>query len=96
MPQSEVLEIYENMGYLTQSFQKIMRIGGTLMNEGNLGKVTNLNDVCFKCGKPYHFIRDCSVHKGETRNVSSPEETRTKVGTRSMTCQAEEELLIML
>ena len=35
------------------------------MKEGNLDKVTNTYDVCFKCGKPDHFIRDCRVHKGE-------------------------------
>lgn len=36
------------------------------------------------------------MHNGEYKNVSSSEETRTKVGTMSVTSQVEEKLFIML
>lgn len=46
------------MAYLPWRFQKIVRKHGGLIKKGNLNRATNLNDLCHKCGKPCHLIRD--------------------------------------
>ncbi|XP_015161849.1 uncharacterized protein [Solanum tuberosum] len=60
---SEVSEEDEDMAYLTRRFQKIVRKHGGFRKTGSSSRVANVNDLCHKCGKPGHFIRDCPMHK---------------------------------
>ena len=47
------------------------------MKKGNLD-ATDSNDVCFKCGKPDHFIRNCPMHKAENKKCVKSREDKNK------------------
>ena len=56
------------MSYLTERYQKIVKKHGGFQEEKvNSNRTENANDVCFKCGKQDHFIRDFPIHKGENK-----------------------------
>ncbi|XP_070025553.1 uncharacterized protein [Nicotiana sylvestris] len=52
------------MAYLTKRFQKMVRKNGGMLKRGSSSKSKNYN-LCHKCGKPGHFIKDCPLMKQE-------------------------------
>nr|XP_033517713.1 uncharacterized protein LOC117281984 [Nicotiana tomentosiformis] len=52
------------MAYLTIRFQKMVRRNGGIPKRGSSSKPKNY-DLCHKCGKPGHFIKDCPLLKQE-------------------------------
>ncbi|XP_070049067.1 uncharacterized protein [Nicotiana tomentosiformis] len=52
------------MAYLTRRFQKMVRRNGGIPKRGSSSKPKNY-DLCHKCGKPRHFIKDCPLLKQE-------------------------------
>ncbi|XP_070008496.1 intracellular protein transport protein USO1-like [Nicotiana sylvestris] len=50
-----------DMAYLTKRFQKMVRRNGGILKRGNSSKPKNY-DLCHKCGKPEHFIKDSKRH----------------------------------
>ncbi|XP_070049302.1 uncharacterized protein [Nicotiana tomentosiformis] len=50
------------MAYLTKRFQKMVRRNGGITKRGSSSRPTSY-DLCHKCGKPGHFIKDCPLHK---------------------------------
>ncbi|XP_070028996.1 uncharacterized protein [Nicotiana sylvestris] len=61
---SESSEEDSDMAYLTKRFQKMARINGGIPKRGSSSKARN-NDLCHKCGKLGHFIKDFSLLKQE-------------------------------
>ncbi|XP_070057774.1 uncharacterized protein [Nicotiana tomentosiformis] len=53
-----------DMAYLTIRFQKMVRRNGGIPKRGSSSKPKNY-DLCHKCGKPGHFIKDCPLLKQE-------------------------------
>ncbi|XP_070054377.1 uncharacterized protein [Nicotiana tomentosiformis] len=51
-----------DMAYLTRRFQKMVRRNGGIPKKGSSSKPKNY-DLCHKCGKPIHFIKDCPLLK---------------------------------
>ncbi|XP_070050844.1 uncharacterized protein [Nicotiana tomentosiformis] len=50
------------MAHLTKRFQKMVRRNGSIPKRGSSSKPKNY-DLCHKCGKPGHFIKDCPLLK---------------------------------
>nr|XP_016485121.1 PREDICTED: uncharacterized protein LOC107805572 [Nicotiana tabacum] len=50
------------MAYLTKRFQKMVRRNGGIPKKGSSNKLRGY-DLCHKCGKPGHFIKDCPLLK---------------------------------
>ncbi|XP_070046440.1 uncharacterized protein [Nicotiana tomentosiformis] len=48
------------MAYLTRIFQKMVRRNGGIPKRGSSSKPSNY-DLCHKCGKPGHFIKECPL-----------------------------------
>ncbi|XP_070002032.1 uncharacterized protein [Nicotiana sylvestris] len=53
-----------DMAYLTPIFQKMVRRNGEMLKRGSSSQQKNY-DLCHKCGKPGHFIKDCPLLKQE-------------------------------
>ncbi|XP_070009728.1 uncharacterized protein [Nicotiana sylvestris] len=53
-----------DMAYLTKRFQKMVRRNGGIPKWGSSSKARN-NDLCHRCGKSGHFIKDCPLAKQE-------------------------------
>ncbi|XP_070029198.1 uncharacterized protein [Nicotiana sylvestris] len=53
-----------NMAYLTKRFQKMVRRNGEVMKRDNSNRSKN-NDLCYKCGKAGHFMKNCPLLKQE-------------------------------
>ncbi|XP_070003298.1 uncharacterized protein [Nicotiana sylvestris] len=53
-----------DMAYLTKRFQKMVRRNSGIPKRGSSSKAAN-NDLCHRCGKPGHFIKDCPLVKQE-------------------------------
>ncbi|XP_070009887.1 uncharacterized protein [Nicotiana sylvestris] len=53
-----------DMAYLTKRFQKMVRRNGGILKRGSSSKPKNY-DLCHKCGKPGHFIKDYPLLKKE-------------------------------
>ncbi|XP_070022282.1 uncharacterized protein [Nicotiana sylvestris] len=53
-----------DMAYLTKRFQNMVRRNGGIPKWGNSSKTRN-NDLCHRCGKSGHFIKDCPLAKQE-------------------------------
>ncbi|XP_075101633.1 uncharacterized protein LOC107804122 [Nicotiana tabacum] len=51
-----------DMAYLKKRFQKIVRRNGGIPNRGSSSKPRGY-DLCHKCGKLVHFIKDFPLHK---------------------------------
>nr|XP_016471355.1 PREDICTED: uncharacterized protein LOC107793499 [Nicotiana tabacum] len=51
-----------DMAYLTKRFQKMVRRNGGIPKRGSTSKARN-NDICHRCRKPGHFIKDCPLAK---------------------------------
>ncbi|XP_070017138.1 uncharacterized protein [Nicotiana sylvestris] len=53
-----------DMAYLTKRFQKMVRRNCGIPKRGSSSKVRN-NDLCHRCGKTRHFIKNCPLAKQE-------------------------------
>ncbi|XP_070025255.1 COP1-interactive protein 1-like [Nicotiana sylvestris] len=53
-----------DMAYLTKRFQKMIQRNGGIPKWGSSSKTRN-NDLCHRCGKSGHFIKDCPLAKHE-------------------------------
>ncbi|XP_070022582.1 uncharacterized protein [Nicotiana sylvestris] len=51
-----------DMAYLTRGFQKMVHGNRGIPKRGSSSKPKNY-DLCHKCGKPGHFIKDCLLLK---------------------------------
>ncbi|XP_070048884.1 uncharacterized protein [Nicotiana tomentosiformis] len=51
-----------DMAYLTKGFQKMVRKNRGIPKRGSSSKSRGY-DLCHKCGKPGHFIKDCPLLK---------------------------------
>ncbi|XP_019231865.1 PREDICTED: uncharacterized protein LOC109212653 [Nicotiana attenuata] len=68
-----------DMDYLTKRFQKMVRRNGEMLKRGSSSKPKNY-DLCHKCGKPGHFIKDCPLLKQEfSKNKSKKAAKRNTV-----------------
>ncbi|XP_070017594.1 uncharacterized protein [Nicotiana sylvestris] len=71
-----------DMAYLTRRFQKMVRKNGGIPKRGSSSKPKNY-DLCYKCGKPGHFIKDCPFLKQDQyKNNSDKAAKRNLVPTR--------------
>ncbi|KAH0688877.1 hypothetical protein KY289_016235 [Solanum tuberosum] len=68
----EISSKEEVMSYLTKRFQNIMRKHGGFRKGGNPLRAVNASDLCHKCGKAGHFMRDCPMLKAETKEYQRP------------------------
>ena len=57
------------MTYMTKRFQKIIKKHGGFKKKGTTSRVATTNDLCHKCGKLGHFMRDCPSQKQESHEV---------------------------
>ncbi|KAH0633286.1 hypothetical protein KY284_036072 [Solanum tuberosum] len=62
----------DDMAYLTKRFQKIVRKHGGFRKGGNPLRAATAGDLCHKCGKAGHFIRDCPMLKVENKEYQRP------------------------
>ncbi|XP_070023136.1 uncharacterized protein [Nicotiana sylvestris] len=53
-----------DMAYLTKRFQKMVRRNGEKLKRDGSNRPKNC-DLCYKCGKPRHFMKDCPLLKQE-------------------------------
>ncbi|XP_070010945.1 uncharacterized protein [Nicotiana sylvestris] len=53
-----------DMAYLTKIFQKMVRRNGEMLKRNSSNRPRNC-DLCYKCGKPGHFLKDCPLLKQE-------------------------------
>ncbi|XP_070020716.1 uncharacterized protein [Nicotiana sylvestris] len=53
-----------DMAYLIKRFQKMVKRNGGMLKRGSSSKPKNY-DLCHKCEKPGHFIKDCPLLKQE-------------------------------
>ncbi|KAH0717495.1 hypothetical protein KY290_014097 [Solanum tuberosum] len=68
--QSEVTEDEDEMVYVTRRFQKIIKKHGGFQKKASTSRTATANDLCHKCGKPDHFMRDCPSQKQETHDIT--------------------------
>nr|XP_016468347.1 PREDICTED: terminal uridylyltransferase 7-like [Nicotiana tabacum] len=59
---SESSDEDSDMAYLTKRFQTMVQRHGGIPKWGSSSKARN-NDLCHRCGKPGHFIKDCPLAK---------------------------------
>ncbi|XP_070004883.1 uncharacterized protein [Nicotiana sylvestris] len=64
-----------DMTYLTKRFQKMVRRNGGILKKGNSSKPKNY-DLCHKCRKPGHFIKDCPLIKQEHSKYNPDKEAK--------------------
>lgn len=53
----------EDVAYLTKKFITAMKKSVKFHKKGKNSRSTGAIKVCHKCGKPWHFIKDCPLHK---------------------------------
>ncbi|XP_070021879.1 uncharacterized protein [Nicotiana sylvestris] len=85
------------MAYLTKRFQKMVRRNGGMLKRGSSSKLKNY-DLCHKCGKPGHFIKDYPLlkqgfskynpEKAAKRNPVPDKDFKRKRSTDNMVKQA--------
>ncbi|XP_070010331.1 uncharacterized protein [Nicotiana sylvestris] len=61
---NESREEDSDMAYLTKRFHKMIKRNGEMLKQGSSSKPKNY-DLCHKCGKLGHFIKDCPFLKQE-------------------------------
>ncbi|XP_070015460.1 uncharacterized protein [Nicotiana sylvestris] len=52
------------MDYLIKRFQKMVRRNEKMLKRDSSNRLRNC-DLCYKCGKPGHFMKDCPLLKQE-------------------------------
>jgi len=57
------------MTYVSRRFQKIIKKHGGFQKKVSTSRTATANDMCHKCGKPGHFMRDCPSQKQETHDT---------------------------
>ncbi|XP_070017139.1 uncharacterized protein [Nicotiana sylvestris] len=57
-------EEYSDMAYLTKRFQNMVRRNGEMLKKDTFNRARNC-DLCYKCGKPGDFMKDCPLLKQE-------------------------------
>ncbi|KAH0661421.1 hypothetical protein KY284_026352 [Solanum tuberosum] len=57
------------MAYVTRRFHKIIKKHGCFQKKTSASRTATANDLCHKCGKPGHFMRDCPSQKQETHDT---------------------------
>ncbi|KAH0720805.1 hypothetical protein KY290_005791 [Solanum tuberosum] len=57
------------MAYVTRRFQKIIKKHGGFQKKIPASRIASANDLCHKCGKSGHFMRDCPSQKQETHDT---------------------------
>ena len=57
----------DDMAYLTNRFQKIVRKNKGIRKRGNFPRAATANNTCHMCEKDGHFMRDCPVLKAENK-----------------------------
>ena len=70
--QSEMTEEEAEMVYVTKRFQKVIKKYEGFQNKGSTSRVAITNDLCHKCRKPSHFMRECLSQKQESLEVRYP------------------------
>ncbi|XP_070023077.1 uncharacterized protein [Nicotiana sylvestris] len=71
-----------DMAYLTRRFQKMVRRNGGIPKRGSSSKPKSY-DLCHKCGKPGHFVKDCPLLKQDQyKNNSNKAAKRNPVPDR--------------
>ncbi|XP_070025549.1 uncharacterized protein [Nicotiana sylvestris] len=53
-----------DMSYLTKRFQKMVRINGEMLKRDKSNRPKTC-DLCYRCGNPGHFMKDCPLLKQE-------------------------------
>ncbi|XP_070017679.1 uncharacterized protein [Nicotiana sylvestris] len=61
---NDLSEEDNGIAYLTKRFQKMVRRNGGILKKGSSSKLKNC-DLCHKCRKPGHFIKNCPLLKQE-------------------------------
>ncbi|KAH0689140.1 hypothetical protein KY289_016498 [Solanum tuberosum] len=57
------------MAYVTRRFQKILKKHRGFQKKIPSSRTATANDLCHKCGKPGHFMRNCPSTKQETHDT---------------------------
>lgn len=55
------------MTYLTKRFRKIARKHEGFRKGENFPRTVSTSDICDRCGKVLHFMRECSMDKLENK-----------------------------
>ncbi|XP_070002785.1 uncharacterized protein [Nicotiana sylvestris] len=65
-----------DMAYLTKRFQKMVKKNGEMLKRDISIRPRNC-DLCYKCGKPRHFMKDCPLLKKEFSKNHHEKTTKT-------------------
>ncbi|XP_047263642.1 uncharacterized protein LOC124896147 [Capsicum annuum] len=76
----EACEKEEDVAYITERFLKVLRRNGGFQRRGNSSGSIARNDLCHKCRKAGHFIKECPMHKLEHKDYrrGGPDEGKQK------------------
>ncbi|KAH0698112.1 uncharacterized protein [Solanum tuberosum] len=66
--QNDATKEEDEMAYVTKRFQKIIKKHDVFQKKASTSRAANTNELCHKCGKPGHFIRDCPSQKQEIQD----------------------------
>ncbi|XP_069149659.1 uncharacterized protein [Solanum lycopersicum] len=68
----------DDMAYLINRFQKIVRKNKVFKRGTNGTRNATQGDICYKCGKAGHFIRECPLLKNENKEHQTPRSDKEK------------------
>ena len=68
----------DDMAYLINRFQKIVRKNKSFKTGANVPRTATQNDTCYKCGKVEPFIRDCPLLKAENKEYQKSRSDKKK------------------
>ncbi|KAH0701671.1 hypothetical protein KY285_015949 [Solanum tuberosum] len=75
--QNDVTGEEDEMSYATRRFQKIIKKHEVFQKKASTSRAANANDLCHKCGKPGHFMKDCPARSRKLRTSDIAEGTRS-------------------
>lgn len=64
----EINEKDKDVAYITKRFLKVMRNNRGFQRRENSSRLATSNNLCHKCGKASHFIKEFPIHKVEHNN----------------------------
>ncbi|KAH0748022.1 hypothetical protein KY290_027254 [Solanum tuberosum] len=67
--QGEVTKEEDEMAYVTRRFHKIIKNHVCFQKKAFASRTATTNNLCHKCGKPGHFMRDFPSQKQETHDT---------------------------